>query len=296
MSATAHFLLTSLAVPRASKQSGEMENTSAAPNFADAIRKVERADQHIREFAAIADRHFARHPWQVGMVPERRRGRYAFSVGERQLFPDRTFSLIIGDAVHNLRTALDYLLSACALARGGDITKTEFPFGPNRRHVVSLLARRVRPAGPLAERLVLAARPYTRGNRLLWSLAELDRRDKHRLVVPTGCLTNVAITSGVWNALEPEMSAGKLIDGRGTRIPVPPGYEEALMVEARFEPEIIFGRGSPVARAPCVPTLKAMSRAVLEVIDSFEEAHGAIRFARQRLKTKPNAARIKVTH
>ncbi len=87
------------------------------------------------------------------------------------------------------------------------------------------------------------------------------------------------------------MSAGKLLDGRGTRVPVLPGYEKALMVDVRFEPEIIFGRSSPVAKAPCLSTLEAMSDAVLEVIDSFEEAYGAIRFARQRLKKKPNASK-----
>lgn len=63
------------------------------------------------------------------------------------------------------------------------------------------------------------------------------------------------------------------------------------MVEASFEPEIVSGRGSPVAKAPCVPILEAMSEAVLEVIDSFEEAPGAIRFAKRRLKTKSTAGK-----
>ena len=252
------------------------------PNFADAVRKVERADQHIREFEAAADKHFSRHPWQVGMLPERRGKRFVFGVGERRLFPDRTFSLIIGDAVHNLRTALDYLLAACAAVRGGDITKTEFPFGPRRRDVVAKLARRVRPAGPTAERLVLAARPYPRGNAILWALAELDRSDKHRLVVPTACWTQVAITSGAWNGLAPSTAHGRLVDGRGALVAVAEGYEEALMMDARFEPEIVFARGGPLAGRPCLGTLKAMSLAVLDVIDSFEVAHGTIRFARAR--------------
>lgn len=253
------------------------------PDFADAVRKVERAQAHLREFDRAAHAHFAKHPWQVGMLPELRRGRSVIPVGERRPFPDRTFSLIVGDAVHNLRTALDYLISACASALGNEISQTEFPFAGTRGEVAARLRRRVGPAGATAGKLVLAARPYLRGNRPLWAMAELDRQDKHRLVVPTACLTEVSITSGVWNGLPARTVVAQVRDGRGALVPAAEGYEQALLVSTEYRPEIVFARGSAIAGRPCLPTLWAMSDAVARVIQSFEQAYGTVNFSRALL-------------
>ena len=204
------------------------------PDFADAARKVERANVHIKSIDASATRHFARGPLQVSIAPFERRGRFVFGVGERIGFPDRTFSLLIGDAVHNLRSALDYLISACAIANGAQIERTEFPIRQRKTDVIKLLDRKVGPAGGLAKKLVMRSRPYFRGNRYLHALHELDRRDKHRLVVPVACATKVRVASGGWNNLPIVVSETIVAGGRGRLIPVPPGYEQAIMTEAIF--------------------------------------------------------------
>lgn len=259
-------------------------SASLKPNFADAARKVERANYHLFEFERAAKAFFDKHPWNVAMIPERRGEKFVIPAGERRPFPDRAFSLFIGDIVHNLRTSLDYILAACAVAQGNEIGQTEFPFGLRRSDIVSRLKRRVRPAGAVAEALVLAARPYRRGNGLLWAMAELDRQDKHRLVVPTACLTKVAITAGGWNGLPPTTVFGQFRDGKGVLVEPAVGYEEALMMEANYYPEIVFAHRSPLRRRPCIMSLWAMSEATATVLQSFEGAFGTIRFSRKLLE------------
>ncbi len=258
------------------------------PDFADAVRKVERARVHIESFDAEASKHFLRQPFQVSLAPFKRRGHFVFGVGERIGFPDRMFSVIIGDVVHNLRTALDYLIAACACARGEPIHQTEFPIRTRKEDVKGLIKRRVGPAGALAERLVLRSRPYRRGNRYLHALHEFDRRDKHRLVVPVACVTKVRVSSGGWNDL-PMIARETIVAGRrGRLIPVPSGYEQAIMTEANFEAEIVFARDTPTGSEPCVEALEKMYSAVVDVIAMFEDAHGTLRLsAGLRAKASP---------
>lgn len=258
-------------------------NLAQRPDFADAAKKIGRANHHLLEFEKSAKSYFDKHPWHVAMVPEKRGRRFVIPAGERRSFPDRTFSLIIGDIVHNLRTSLDYILAACATAQGNKIDQTEFPFGRSKSDILPRMRRRVQPAGAIAEKLVLAARPYRRGNKLLWAMAELDRQDKHRLVVPTACLTRVAITAGGWNGLPPKTVFGEFRDGKGALVEPALGYEKALMMEASYNPEIVFAHRSPLRRRPCIASLWAMSSATATVLQSFEEAFGTIRLSRRLL-------------
>jgi hypothetical protein len=258
---------------------------ASKPDFADAARKIARANSHLLDLERAAQAYFKKHPWYVGMMPTRRHGRFGIPAGERRPFPDREFSLIIGDAVHNLRTSLDYLIAACALAEGSEIDQTEFPFGSTKASVLKNLKRRVRPAGELAQALVLRARPYQRGNKALWTLAELDRRDKHRLVVPTTCITDVRITSGGWNDLQVTAVTGRFRAGKGTFIDAAPGYEEALMMEASYSPEIIFSGPASVRGKPCLLSLWLMSSAASKVLQSFELAYGTVAYSDALLRS-----------
>lgn len=258
-------------------------NLPQKPDFADAARKIGRANHHLLEFEKSAKSFFDKHPWHVAMLPERRGKRFVIPTGERRSFPDRTFSLIIGDIVHNLRTSLDYILAACATAQGNMIDQTEFPFGRSKSDILPRMRRRVQPAGAIAEKLVLAARPYRRGNKLLWAMAELDRQDKHRLVVPTSCLTRVAITAGGWNGLPPTTIFGEFRDGKGAFVEPALGYEQALMMEANYNPEIVFAHRTPLRRRPCIASLWGMSAATATVLQSFEAAFGTIQFSRSLL-------------
>jgi len=256
--------------------------TNLSPDFADAVRKVERANHHIAEFDAAAERYFSKRPTQVTMTPIVRKGVHGFAVGDRLGFPDKGMALYIGDAVHNLRCALDYLITACAVHNRKPTNITEFPFvkAGGRKADLKKGIFKARDADPRAAKLVWKARPYPRGNTLLVALNELDRFDKHRLIVPVESQVDVEVTTGGYNGLSIDRLKGKRRKGSTGFMPVKEGYELAVAVDMNFRSEIVFARGRPLAGKPCLPALKAMSGAVADVIEMFEDEYETIPFSR----------------
>jgi len=107
--------------------------------------------------------------------------------------PDASFlteaALIIGDALHNLRGALDFLYHEVVHSCGGTPSNhTRFPTGKNREETERLIK------GALKQKQITAEvgsfildniKPYQTGNYPLWALRELNDTDKHKLLIPT---------------------------------------------------------------------------------------------------------------
>src|SRR5438128_2063569 len=95
--------------------------------FDGATLKLERARYHISELERAIAEFLARKPFRavidVGETPNQRR--LTYRVGESV---PKVFSAMIGDAIHNLRAALDLL--ACELVRlnGASDENVYFPF------------------------------------------------------------------------------------------------------------------------------------------------------------------------
>lgn len=97
--------------------------------------------------------------------------------------PMTQISLILGDWVHNLRSALDF--ATCALVasheRDFDINKVQFPFG----RADSPLNNRDRSRLPKNDDVITAIeQARSRGGGSLFYLDKMSNQDKHRLLVP----------------------------------------------------------------------------------------------------------------
>ena len=94
--------------------------------------------------------------------------------------------LIVGDAVHNLRTSLDYF--ACA-AVAVVTTDTAFPIQrkspENLSNWKSLVPHKLKDASSTLLQAVKDLEPRPAGkHEFLWTVNELDNTDKHQLVLP----------------------------------------------------------------------------------------------------------------
>jgi hypothetical protein len=154
--------------------------------------KIERAKKHIDDFDAAFLSHGTIISTQVEKEsvehqPEGRRVTAAVSSGK--LPPD--ICLPIGDAVHNVRSALDHLICQLAVAAGNsaECDRTQFPIyiqdTPDNRKTLN---RRIRAVGPAAQTEIKSLQPYERrpqdpASDLLWMLSALDNIDKHRLLL-----------------------------------------------------------------------------------------------------------------
>lgn len=93
--------------------------------------------------------------------------------------------LIIGDTVHNLRSALDHLIHQLVLANGETASRdTEFPIiDPAKQYKTAIHGRKIQGIAPAAKDLIRKIQPSKTGDKTLWNLHCLDIADKHRLLI-----------------------------------------------------------------------------------------------------------------
>lgn len=113
--------------------------------------------------------------------------------------PPHSLSLVVGDCVHNMRSALDNLAYQLAVSHkqtlsDSEAQRSEFPIF-NRRSEFHRLTKKGTPApgsglrkiesiDPAAQAIIESVQPYNGGDWLfLMLLHELDRIDKHRRLI-----------------------------------------------------------------------------------------------------------------
>jgi hypothetical protein len=97
-------------------------------------------------------------------------------------------ALIIGDVLHNLRSALDHLYYQVVLGCDGTPTTwTHFPVFESSQKLAGWIngaVGRKQITTAVATLLLNSIRPYKGGNHALWRLHELNNLDKHEIIVP----------------------------------------------------------------------------------------------------------------
>ena len=149
--------------------------------------KVQRAKKHIYELDAEIAEFWRRNPYSVVTEEETDTGDKVWRVKVR-IQPPLRWALIVGDAVHNLRSSLDLLVNQLVIAEGRfePSDKTAFPIGWTAEDYKTKAARVTKGISEVAEEMIAALKPYKGGNEALWRLHRLDILDKHRLLVTVG--------------------------------------------------------------------------------------------------------------
>ncbi len=202
--------------------------------------------------------------------------------------------LLIGDAVHNLKAALDYTVSELL---GWKDTKRTFPMAKTREELESSFRTdpevidgktmgkgrnaSIEEALPGIGAFILQEiRPYKAANGFLWPLNKLDVRDKHRLLVPLLIPQTVSgiCASDIFNN-EVTGCAISVLPGQINRaFGLGPGI--VIKSYAKATAEILFNEVGIIERQPVLPTLVQMSQAVAETIDSMAEFASSVGWTR----------------
>lgn len=151
--------------------------------------KIQRARKHLTEFENLVTAHLAQHPPTVEVL----RGAEALAlngtdltvkVGAKRL-PEAS-GAVIGDAIHNLRAALDVMAVELVRLRDGNTNNVYFPFCAEPSELEETIKRKnFHRAGPEAIALLKQIAPYHSGNHDLRALHDLDIQDKHQTLIPT---------------------------------------------------------------------------------------------------------------
>jgi hypothetical protein len=122
--------------------------------------------------------------------------------------PPLRWGVMLGDCVHNLRSALDHLICQLTLLDGGtmeDCERTQFPIASKSEAQFEQMADfRIPGLSKRHRAMVKRAQPYRAGDRAwkhpLAILADLSNTDKHRIINPTYSIIK-SDTSGMLDRL-----------------------------------------------------------------------------------------------
>lgn len=169
------------------------ESEYAYHRLAGVVAKFNRAKQQFdvlrHEIGAFSDQdpepHFSRGYFDTNTWEWIER----FQVREA---PPLRWGVMLGDCVHNLRSALDHLICQLTLLDGGtveDCARTQFPIASKCEEQFEAMAdSRIPGLSPKHRAMVKLAQPYRAGDKAwkhpLAILAELSNADKHRLLNP----------------------------------------------------------------------------------------------------------------
>jgi hypothetical protein len=175
--------------------------------------------------------------------------------------------LLLGDAAHNLRTALDHLASALARSNNIPDSKVYFPICETADVYKAKSEGKAKGIPPEAKKLIDRLKPHggDDGNHLLWGLHQLDIIDKHRLVLTTTLKTggwSVSLNQSSTEYRFEFLAALKTGDIIGDVV----GKSDRQM---SITPDIAFGEPEAFAGEAIFPTMTILAQYVGEIIGMF---------------------------
>ena len=184
-----------------------------------------------------------------------------------------TLGLIIGDAVHNLRAALDHLASGVIRTKDAK-ANPYFPVTKSREHLVtSGWLKAIEEALPGSEDLILKKiRPENDGRDKLWRVGSLDIEDKHNLITPSVVVTNIELVGRCLVATN-EFHGGTFSNDATRTFYLVATDGAPIEVDGQFNvtASVSFREGDLLKDEPIVPTLTQMAELFSYTIDEFEK-------------------------
>jgi hypothetical protein len=194
-------------------------------------------------------------------------------------------ALVAGDAIHNLRAALDIIAWTIVYAGGkDDPNSSSFPLYEENALRSSPQYRLIATAIPeIAPIIFNFVRDYKADDScLLWALNQLDRIDKHRLLIHTLTQSSsrmIAIRKEHENDPPPAEPGAiysipqEVIDGvPEMKQELTPGSKAYLHNQVNGYPtvDIRFGKGEILDSQPIIPTLHQLAEVVTKLVDELD--------------------------
>jgi hypothetical protein len=236
--------------------------------FLGARLKVRRAKHHINDANGVIKRFIALKPYEF-VAETNAAGGEDLIIRLTEPLPE-SLPAIIGDAVHNLASALDHMMWELLVAENGiPDRRLQFPRSRSAEDYKSVRSRMLKfgfqekTADMLQE---LGVHPGGK-NELVWKLLQTDITDKHSIMLPT-------VGTALLNAKnrEEEIGGHAKFDANG-RIRFFSLQEPGAKLQLERDPDItvfvIFDEGMLFANQPIQITLEGLYETVRALIDRF---------------------------
>ena|SRR5688572_1298578 len=261
--------------------------------FPDARLKSKWAKGHIRHLNAALHTFLQKNPYTFREYEELYTGDRVFQSAIKSDI-DSEIPLILGDALHNMRSALDYVVQGLITERvdAGLIPAVaddqQFRIGlpvlrnaPTAGHVYpALVNRKVQLAGQASVQyfMSLEAYPGGKGN-AIWQLDTLNNIDKHRLIIP---VAHVIVESAIYQTprLIAPWLASTMAFARKTKRPVPlkDGAEvyrikngpSKMDMHVDLVPDIAFNEPQVIERQSVREAIQSLADVVDAILDEID--------------------------
>ena len=150
--------------------------------------KIYRAKQHLKELQDIINEFFASNPYKIDTKRDSHTRRLVYYLTDVKDVPPE-ISLISGDIIQNLRSALDHLAYELFIKETkGKLSGKHiyFPIEKNLETYQKEKGRKTKGISTADIEHIDDSKPYKGGNDILWQIAELNNIDKHRLLITVG--------------------------------------------------------------------------------------------------------------
>ncbi len=229
---------------------------SASEPFSASKAKLQRAARHLDTLDQAIAEYFSTNWYKCTFEPDES-GQMQFST---IIFGEPTdFSVIVGDAIHNMRAALDLLAVDIVRVSGGDTKGVYFPFCSEEALLEETMkSRNLHRAQTRFQDMIRALKPYKGGNASLRALHDLDIQDKHHALIP-----NVASISSP--------PIGVALDANGAPIGFAEGQLQ-LVADLTVAPKVkfTFPNGSALSGDSVASGLRALLALVSQIVESFQ--------------------------
>lgn len=236
-------------------------------NLKAARSKIERARKHIADLDAERIAFLGSDPYAGIARFNSEDNQTIFVLESVPEIPD-SIPTILGDAVHNLRVALDYLASELVRTAGLESKGVYFPIAENAEKYAAESGGKTKGMPEAAKSKIDALQPYGGGNEGLWVLHKLDIIDKHRLLPAVGMKigsfqVNLSLTPTEYNFAMPSILE------KGDIIGWVAGNREADK-QMSVTADLTFGEPESLEGRPMIETLNQLVGMVEAIISHFE--------------------------
>jgi hypothetical protein len=182
---------------------------------------------------------------------------------------------VIGDAVHNLRSALDLLVNGIVREKLGTWERIYFPIRDSREELVTALkSGKIRQASTaLCDVIVDVVKPYKGGKDAILALHELDKADKHRLLLPIIQITRLQGIDAEDNNHNVFTNLTVTVVGNKPFFAIRTSSKLHIKNYGKPAFQVVFDKGLPMEGQPIAPTLHQFAEVVSGIIDTIERSN-----------------------
>lgn len=194
---------------------------------------------------------------------------------------------ILGDIIHNIRTALDLAICDAVRAHSGANSiqrEHSFPIFNRRREFTRQASKKINGVNPRTRRLIERLKPYKGGCDSLWIVHNLDILDKHNAIIPVGAAyRHFTIKPIAPRAAEPIQFPGVNIKPADRLYPLEDGTtifgvraaarDQKNEADFEFAFEVAFGEGEIVKGEPLFPTIGQLGRLCERIVLLIERCN-----------------------